>query len=322
MKNYIVFDLEWNQSPVGKEGTAPGLPFEIIEIGAVKLDENLKQVSEFRRLIRPVVYDQIHYMISEVIHMDMQELMEQGEDFTDAMEEFLEWCGEDYVFCTWGSMDLTELQRNMNYFFVENPFPRPLFYYDVQKLYSLLYRDGKEKHSLEQAVEEMGLRGDRAFHQALDDAYYTGCIMTAMDFEKVKVYQSIDYYRPPMNIEEEIYVEFPNYSKYVSRIFDTKEDAIADKRVTDMVCYRCHRMLRKKIRWFSVNQKFYFGLAICPQHGLMKGKIRMKKTDDGDVYVVKTQKLVSDEEAKLIYERKDEAARKRNERNKMRRHKK
>ena len=37
---YIVFDLEWNQSPSGKEGAVESLPFEIIEIGAVKLDEN------------------------------------------------------------------------------------------------------------------------------------------------------------------------------------------------------------------------------------------------------------------------------------------
>ena len=38
--NYIVFDLEWNQCPYGKEKENKKLPFEIIEIGAVKLDEN------------------------------------------------------------------------------------------------------------------------------------------------------------------------------------------------------------------------------------------------------------------------------------------
>ena len=38
--NYIVLDLEWNQSYRGKQYTVEGLPFEIIQIGAVKLDEN------------------------------------------------------------------------------------------------------------------------------------------------------------------------------------------------------------------------------------------------------------------------------------------
>ena len=37
MKTYIVFDLEWNQSPQGKEGSIENFPFEIIEIGAVKV---------------------------------------------------------------------------------------------------------------------------------------------------------------------------------------------------------------------------------------------------------------------------------------------
>ena len=38
---YIVFDLEWNQSPNGKRFSNQRLPFEIIEIGAVCLDEQL-----------------------------------------------------------------------------------------------------------------------------------------------------------------------------------------------------------------------------------------------------------------------------------------
>lgn len=37
--NYIVFDLEWNQNPDGRKHPDSRLPFEIIEIGAVKLNE-------------------------------------------------------------------------------------------------------------------------------------------------------------------------------------------------------------------------------------------------------------------------------------------
>ena len=36
--NYIVFDLEWNQNPAGKKTRNDKLPFEIIEIGAVKVN--------------------------------------------------------------------------------------------------------------------------------------------------------------------------------------------------------------------------------------------------------------------------------------------
>ena len=37
MGNYIVFDLEWNQGKTVKEKNGKSLPFEIIEIGAVKV---------------------------------------------------------------------------------------------------------------------------------------------------------------------------------------------------------------------------------------------------------------------------------------------
>ena len=84
MKNYIVFDLEWNQSANGKEKSIPHFPFEIIEIGAVKLNEAFQMTDEFHRLIRPQVYTQMHHAISEVTHMNMKELQKDGNLFPDA----------------------------------------------------------------------------------------------------------------------------------------------------------------------------------------------------------------------------------------------
>ena len=175
--NYIVLDLEWNQSPGGKEDSVAHLPFEIIEIGAVMLDNQFRPAGEFHKLIKPQVYKKMHFKISEVTHMDMKKLCQEGQPFGAVMEEFLDWCGDgDFRFCTWGSMDLTELQRNMIYHGMEIPFPRPLLYYDIQKLYCLQYGDGKNKVSLDQAVQLQGMAEDRPFHRALDDAFYTGKI--------------------------------------------------------------------------------------------------------------------------------------------------
>lgn len=322
MKNYIVFDLEWNQSPHGKADSVEDFPFEIIEIGAVKLDEQFHKVDEFHRLIRPQVYKQMHYAISEVTHMDMGELKNHGQAFETAAREFLAWSGDEAVYCTWGSMDLTELQRNLKYFGVENPFPKPLFYYDVQKLYGLFYKDGA-KPSLDAAVEELELLEERPFHRALDDAYYTGRVLAYMSSElkmdTVLSYKSIDYYRIPENQKEEVLVVFPNYSKYVSRIFPSKEDAMKERSVTEMKCYQCGRTLRKKVRWFTPNQKLYYALALCPEHGYLKGKIRMKRVDDTRVYVVKTLKLTDEEGADKIVSRKEDAKKRRSDRNKAKR---
>lgn len=315
MKNFIVFDLEWNQSAGGKENSIDEFPFEIIEIGAVKLDEQFHMADDFHRLIRPQVYTRMHFMISEVTHMDIHELQDHGEDFVTAMEAFVKWCGDDAVYCTWGSMDLTELQRNLVYYQMENPFPNPLFYYDVQKLFGLFYADDR-RVSLDAAVDQMGLAEDRPFHRALDDAYYTGRVLAQMDAAQIGPYVSLDYYRIPKNREEEIYLVFPDYSKYVSQIFPDKEAAMADKAVTEMKCYCCRRALRKKVRWFTPNQKIYYGLAICPEHGFLKGKIRMKKVDDERIYVVKTLKLTDEEGAQKIVDRKDDVRKKRSVRSK------
>lgn len=316
MKSYIVFDLEWNQNSAGRESASPRLPFEIFEIGAVKLNEKLEKVSEFHRLIKPCVYRQIHHIISEVTHMSSEELEKYGKPFPDVVEEFIEWCGEDYIFCTWGCMDLTELQRNMVYHGLEIPFEFPLLFYDVQKLFSLLYSDGKTRASLDEAVEFLHLKADVPFHRALDDADYTGQVMSHLDFHRIEEYLSVDYYQTPETKEEEFTLQFPNYTKFVSRIYETRDEVMADKQVTDMVCYKCRRMLRKKIRWFSYGQKFYLCLATCPEHGPMKGKIRIKKTEDGYIFAVKTQKLVGEEEAALIAKKKEETRIRRAERNK------
>ena len=95
--NYIVFDLEWNQSAEGKECSVEHMPFEIIEIGAVKLNSQMKQVSEFHRLVQPKAYKEMHFKISEVTHMDMEELCKKGLgiDGSDrASEEYdLSWHG-------------------------------------------------------------------------------------------------------------------------------------------------------------------------------------------------------------------------------------
>lgn len=324
MRTYIIFDLEWNQSANGKTDSIDDFPFEITEIGAVKLDENFQITDEFHRLICPQVYTQMHYAISEVTHISMNELKRDGIKFPDAVQEFLTWggTGEDVRYCTWGSMDLTELQRNMKYYQVENTFPKPLLYYDIQKLYGLFYKENK-KVSLDTATEELGVREERPFHRAPDDAFYTAKVWRQMLKEVppdvVLEYFSIDYYRLPETKKDEIEVKFPGYFKYVSRGFASKEDALADRKVTETRCYECNRVLRKKIRWFTTNQKIYYALAMCPVHGYLKGKIRLKHMTDSETFAVKTLKLTDEEGAEAIRTRKEEQRIRRAERNKAKR---
>lgn len=314
--NYIVLDLEWNQSPNGKEDSVAHLPFEIIEIGAVMLDGEFRQTGSFHELIRPQVYKKLHFKISEVTHMDVKKLHQEGRPFEDVMREFIEWWGdEEYCFCTWGSMDLTELQRNMAYHKLEPVFSRPLLYYDIQKLFCFQYGDGRNRASLDQAVQQMGMEEERPFHQALDDAYYTGRLMSVLDMEHYGVYESVDYYGLPGSREEEYILHFPDYTKLVSSEFESREEIMKDKKITDVECLKCRRMLRKKIRWFPCGQRFYCCLATCPEHGYVKGKIRVKKSEDDKYYAVKTVKLAGEEDVELMARKREDGRRKRNAKN-------
>lgn len=317
IKNYIVFDLEWNQCAEGKTGEIPGLPFEIIEIGAVKLNEDFEVISEFSRIVRPKVYQRLHFKVLEILDIGMEELTRRGEPFDQVIHAFFSWCREadgETIFCTWGNMDLTELQRNMAYYGVDNPFPNPLFYYDVQKLYSRLYRDnGKDKPTLEHAVQEQSLEVQRPFHRAIEDAKYTGAVLRQMDFPSVAPYLSLDYYRIPDCKEHEISLTFPDYSKYVSRGFASREELIRDKEVNDLCCFACRRMLRKKIGWFTGNQRNYLALGICPEHGLMRGKLRVRKSEEGRYYCVKTVRMTDEAGAEELIRQKEAHAGKQRE---------
>ena len=98
---------------------------------------------------------------------------------------------------------------------------------------------------------------------------YTAEIFGKIDMERFGPYVSVDYYQLPES-GKSYRLSFPEYSKFVSAEFETKEELIKNKEVSDLVCIKCRRMLRKKIRWFSYGQRFYFAMGICPEHGYMK----------------------------------------------------
>lgn len=303
--NCIVFDLEWNQSSTGMEEETACLPFEIIEIGAVKLDDNGVRNNTFSELVKPAVYREMNWATGRLLHLQMQEL-ENGCPFVSAAGRFLEWCGEEeYRFCTWGSADLTELQRNMKFYGMAPLAEGPIAYLDVQKLFSLAFEDGKSRRALEHAVDFLELEKDIPFHRAYGDAYYTAKVLSRILAEKPEVLRNVSYdvFHPPLDKKAEIKVQFDSYEKYISRGFRDRAEAFDDREVVSSKCYLCHRNLRKKIRWFTPNGRNYYCLAYCEKHGYLKGKIRVRKSDDEKIYIVKTTRLISPEEAVTLKKR-------------------
>ncbi len=306
--NYIVLDLEWNQSPAGRNHRNEGIPFEIVQIGAVKLDKQLQRIDTFGQNIQPQVYPTFHSKVAELLDVTMEELKATGKPFPEVISEFLAWCGKDCIFCTWGTLDLTELQKNMQYYQIERPFPMPFLYYDLQKLYSIQYSDGKTRITLQKAIEERKLASDKEYHMALNDAIYTADVMATLDMGQVGRFYSVDTFRIPQTRKEEIYLDFGDYAKYISKGFDTKEKATEYREVRSCKCFLCNKSMKKHIKWFATNGKSYYGLFSCEQHGLIKGRFKARQADNGLYYVTKILKR-TDEEGAAKIKRKQEKER-------------
>lgn len=311
--NYVVVDFEWNQSMGGRGGVRHKLPFEIIEIGAVKLDENLNEIDRFSQTVRPRVYRKLHRITAQLTGITQAEL-DRSDPFPYVAVDFMLWCGDDYIFCTWGNTDLVELQRNMKYYHLEDLLVGPIRYYNVQKIFRELVTPDMHSAALETAVEYLKLPESEGFHRAVNDAAYTADVMRHLDMEKARRLYSVDYYQNPKSRDEEIHLIYDDHYKYVSREFDTREKCLQDREVRSVRCFKCGRSARKEIPWFSGKSHAYYFLGSCPEHGPVRGKIRIKKTDEGRLYAVKTVRLISEEEADNVRLMKEDIIEKRRER--------
>ena len=72
--NYIVIDLEWNGSWSKK---AHGYFNEIIEIGAVKLDEKLTEQGVFHAVIKPQVSKKLSTIVTDLTNITDEELAQK-----------------------------------------------------------------------------------------------------------------------------------------------------------------------------------------------------------------------------------------------------
>lgn len=80
----MVSDLEWNSAYYHKKGAFIN---EIIEIGAVKLDENLNVISTFETVIKPTTGAKLRGFVKELTHITNDDL-KRGKTFSSAISDF------------------------------------------------------------------------------------------------------------------------------------------------------------------------------------------------------------------------------------------
>lgn len=176
---YIVIDFEFNQAYDFEDGNKTKINskcrFEIIQIGAIKLDENLNIANTANFLIKPSIYKRMHPFVEKITGLNMKSL-ENEQEFPEVYKKFYSFMSEntyDKILCVWGNSDITALYKNLSYYKLIK-FPLIIKYIDVQKLATnyLRYSRGGSI-GLKNAVEALGLSSDNQFHDAYYDALYT-----------------------------------------------------------------------------------------------------------------------------------------------------
>ncbi len=309
--NYIVFDLEWNQCCGGHEYENPRMPFEIIEIGAVKLNSRFKITDTYSSIIKPRLYKKLQPHIKSILNYD-EETLRKGKPFEIVCRDFLKWCGEDYIFCTWGPMDLSYLQNNMDYYYLK-PLKAPLKYYNVQQIYADVTDPDGAIVKLEKAVNHLKLKIDRPFHSAVNDAYYTGQVLAKIRPKDLIDRYCYDVYNNPKTKEEELISFHKNYLEHISMEYDTKKDALEDNDITAIRCYKCKKKATRKVKWFANSPNSYVCVCKCWYHGLVAGRIKFKQSKNGKIFVIKTMSPTNKKGMDEILERQDELRIKRQE---------
>ena len=90
---YVVLDMEWNQAMSAQSAVFNKLPIrlrgEIIQIGAVKLTDDLLPGDEFQIDVKPVYFKRMHYKVEKLTGFDKVRL-EGGAGFKEAFGTFRE----------------------------------------------------------------------------------------------------------------------------------------------------------------------------------------------------------------------------------------
>lgn len=172
--NYIIFDLEFNQNhPDNKDVATPNLIFEIIQIGALKINSNFEVIDTFNKLVKPTVYSTMHPYVEKLTNITIDKVA-FSDKFPCVFNEFSTFIGkENYTFVVWGTEDLRELLRNLKFHNL-NYSSLKLNYIDIQQYASKHFKCPKgSKLGLKKAIELLELDSDLAFHDAFHDAFYT-----------------------------------------------------------------------------------------------------------------------------------------------------
>ena len=313
--NYVVVDLEWNQAMSSKSSVFNKLPIhlrgEIIEIGAVKLDENMRPAEEFTIDVKPVYFRRMHYKVKKITGFDKERLA-HGVGFADALEQFRAWCGDDVTFLTWGCDDQGILEQNI--IIHDLDWDWIAGWVNLQLIYNLQTGGDKNQKSLASAMEHFEIEQTRVAHDALGDAYNTALVSTHLNMEEgLRLYPEagrilaarMPNYKPPV---ENAGPEALIHESYED--FESKAAAFADERVAGLICPVCGEAL-EGFRWVNQGDQRYMNLFTCPKDGAFLSRVRFRKDPVNGSWIASRLVYEADSDMQDFYKSKAAQSRRR-----------
>ncbi len=238
--DYIIFDLEWSRNI---RHVIPKCPDEIIQIGAVKYDKNLKYKGSFNRFIKPGVYDKVDHKVAEITGITKEHLLRFGVPFPEAFREFKSFMGHDSVVMSWGPQDIQILRVNAQYYDKSTKLNFMFRFADLQRYAAdRLIKGEKQQIGLKTAAELCQISYiEENLHDAHVDAEISGEVFA-------KVFDKKTFMSYIVNAAEQ--AKKPN-----------KEEKNEDKKMA-FNCPECMKPLQNKSGWYC-DLRHGFALMRC-----------------------------------------------------------
>ncbi len=175
------------------------LSSELIEIGAVKMDDNFEVIDKYQTYVSP----EFGKLDEKIIALTgiTDDKLEGAPDFFHAMDDFADWIGnEKTTFYSWSLSDIRQFQHESDFKGYEGSIVKRMEknWVDFQLEYSKLLRIEK-KIKLKQAVQAADYEFTGAEHTALADAVNTAEILRLSknpeEFERI-MKPVLDLFRP------------------------------------------------------------------------------------------------------------------------------
>jgi len=185
---HIFVDLEFLESERKFRKHPNCSRLEIIEFGAVVLDDNLHEISCFKSYVKPQFSSRIRSKIKDLTGIT-DSMVACADDFQTVLYRFCDWCaqyGPELTFYEWSDSDLKQILRESHKKGVElNAQQQELLqnWQDAQRIYGDMV-ETQTQIALETAVWTIGESIAGKLHDALWDARNTARVYRLMQDEE------------------------------------------------------------------------------------------------------------------------------------------